>query len=186
MNTWILLWECIIKLFTIWIFSHMTHVLKIGKSRAQTNIGLNSSIKIWVGFIVLIPSTMDHSQLWHLVMAKVGSFCHLKLKIQNLWWLLHVYLLVCPLLILLLNICLVSSTIFLFVFLDYMFVYVFLCLHLSIYVCLYFLLFSSLCFYFCPMSAYVQCKLLFLFVYLCLDFVCVWLYLLMFAFIYQC
>jgi hypothetical protein len=34
MNTWILLWECIFKLFTVWILSHMTHVLKIGRRRS--------------------------------------------------------------------------------------------------------------------------------------------------------
>jgi hypothetical protein len=33
MNIWILLWECILKLFIVWILSHMTHVLKFGSTR---------------------------------------------------------------------------------------------------------------------------------------------------------
>jgi len=60
---------------------------KLDKIEAHANIGLDFSTKIWVGFVVLIPSLMGHSQWWHLIMAKARSFCHLEVKIQEPWWL---------------------------------------------------------------------------------------------------
>ncbi len=114
--------------------------------KAKAIISLNSSTRIWVGFIVLIPSSVGHSQWWHQVMVERKSFCHLKVKIQELWWLFCVC--VHPLLILLSSLCLMLNTIFLFFFLDSMFVYVCLYLHLYISIYLFLLLLASIYFYF--------------------------------------
>jgi len=172
---------------TIWIFSHMTHVLKIGRNRSPCRHWIKLFYWDLGGVCCLIPSSMGHSQWWHLIMVKTRSFCHLEVKIQKLWWLFNVVCVcVFPLLILLLSFCPVSRIIFVFIFLASTFACICFCLHLSISIYLSIFISTSIFSYF-PLfaSIFVQCVSLSS-VYLCLDFACVCLYLLTFVSICRC
>jgi len=75
---------------TIWIFSHMTHVLKIERSRSPCEHWIRLFYWDLGGVCCCNPIINGPSQWWHLTMVKVRSFCHLEVKIQALWWLFNV------------------------------------------------------------------------------------------------
>jgi hypothetical protein len=137
---------------TIRILSHMTHVLKIWRSRSPCEHWIKLFYWDLGGFVVLIPSSMVHYQWWHLIITEARSFCHLKVKIQKLWWLFNV---VC--------VCVFVVKHYLSIYLPCFYAwlslplstFVYLCLPLSISINLYLLLFSSICFYLFPMFSFV-------------------------------
>lgn len=153
---------------------------KLEGIKAHANIGLDFSTRIWVGFVVIIPSSIGHFQWWHLIMAKVGSFCHLKINIQELWWLFNVvcvglhcyscfwFFVQCQTLSFYLSSLILCLLIFAFV---YIFLLIFTSLCFNFY-------FSSLCFYFWLVFASIFFCLPMFGLYLCLPlfaYVCFYL-----------
>jgi hypothetical protein len=67
----------IIKLFIIWIFPHMTHVLKIGKNKSPSGHWIKLFYWDLGGVYCSNSFNSEPFSMMSLSMAKVESFCHL-------------------------------------------------------------------------------------------------------------